>query len=124
MRDIRVAAAQFEHRNGDKAYTLGRTRELPRRAAEQGAEIASFHECSISAYTFLQHLDRDQLAAIAEPVPDGPSTRALVGIAREFGVVVMAGLVEGGSGGKLYNCLMGAGPHGVPAPPPQLHNLL
>ena len=30
MRDIRIAAAQFEHRDGDKAYNLGRIRELTR----------------------------------------------------------------------------------------------
>ena len=73
MRDIRVAAAQFEHRNNDKAYNLARIEELTRRAVEQGAEIVSFHECSISGYTFLQHLSRDELAELAEPVPDGPS---------------------------------------------------
>ena len=73
MRDIRVGAAQFEHRNGDKAYNLSRIRDLTRRAVEEGAEIVSFHECSISGYTFLQHLGRDELANLAEPVPDGPS---------------------------------------------------
>lgn len=26
MRDIRIAAAQFEHRNNDKAHNLGRIR--------------------------------------------------------------------------------------------------
>ena len=77
MRDIRVAAAQFEHRNNDKAYNLSRIDALTRRAVEQGAEIVSFHECSISGYTFLQHLDRAELAAVAEPVPGGPSVRAL-----------------------------------------------
>ena len=63
MRDIRVATAQFEHRNNDKAYNLSRIDELTRRAVEKGAEIVSFHECSISGYTFLQHLSRAELAA-------------------------------------------------------------
>ncbi|MCA9018438.1 MAG: nitrilase, partial [Planctomycetaceae bacterium] len=44
MRDIRIAAVQFEHRNGDKAYNLQRIRELAHQAVEQGAEIVSFHE--------------------------------------------------------------------------------
>ena len=77
MRDIRVAAAQFEHRNGDKAYNLSRIEELTRRAVEQGAEIVSFHECSISGYTFLQHLSRDELANLAEPVPTVLRSRRL-----------------------------------------------
>ena len=63
MRDIRVATAQFEHRNNDKVYNLSRVRDLTRRAVEQGAEIVSFHECCLCGYTFLQHLDRDELAA-------------------------------------------------------------
>src|SRR3954463_2240912 len=91
MRDIRVAAAQFEHRNNDKAYNVSRVRELTRRAVEQGAEIVSFHECCLSGYTFLQHLDGAQIAEVAERVPDGPSVRALIDVAREFRTVVMAG---------------------------------
>src|SRR5262245_24672439 len=94
MRDIRIAAAQFEHHDGDKWYNLSRVRELTRRAAEQGAEAVSFHECCLSGYTYLQHLDRDQFASVAERVPEGPTTRALIDIAREFRVIVMAGLVE------------------------------
>jgi hypothetical protein len=28
MRDIRIASAQFEHRDGDKAYNLSRIRDM------------------------------------------------------------------------------------------------
>ena len=94
MRDIRIAAAQFEHRNGDKGYNLSRIRELTRQAVDRGAEIVSFHECSISAYSFVQPFTKPQLAELAEPVPDGPSTRRLIEIAREFRVPVLAGLFE------------------------------
>ncbi len=94
MRDIRIAAAQFEHRNGDKAYNLSRIRELTREAVEQGAEVVSFHECSISAYSFVQTFSKEQLLELAEDVPDGPSTRELIDIAREFEVPVLAGLFE------------------------------
>ena len=45
MRDIRIAAAQFEHRNNDKAYNLSRIDALTHHAVNQGAEIVSFHEC-------------------------------------------------------------------------------
>ena len=79
---------------------------------EQGAEIVSFHECSITGYTFLQRLDREQLAAVAEPVPDGPSVRDLIAIAREFRVVVMAGLIESDAAGKFSKCYVTVGPDG------------
>ncbi len=123
MRDIRVASAQFEHRNDDKAYNLSRVRALTRRAVDQGAEIACFHECCLSGYTFLQHLDRDRLAAVAEPVPDGPSTRGLIAIAREFGAVVMAGLVER-DGPRLHNGYVVAGPDGFITKFRKLHTFI
>jgi predicted amidohydrolase len=124
MRDIRVAAAQFEHRNDDKAYNLSRVRALTRRAAEQGAEIVSFHECCLSGYTFLQHLGRAELAGVAERIPDGPSVRALIDIAREFGVVVMAGLVEGDAAGRFYNGYVAAGPDGYLGGHRKLHTFI
>lgn len=123
MRDIRVATAQFEHRDGDKDYNLARVRALTRSAVEQGAEIVSFHECSISGYTFLQHLDRTSFARVAEPVPDGPSVRALTDVAREFGVVVMAGLVEHDAG-KFHNCYVTVGPDGYITKFRKLHTFI
>jgi len=112
MRDIRIGAAQFEHRDNDKAYNLSRIRDLTRRAVERGAEIVSFHECSISGYTFLHSLDASQTAAAAEAVPDGPSTAALIDIAGEFSVVVMAGLVEAIGEGRFHNTYITVGPDG------------
>ena len=94
MRDIRIAAAQFEHRNGDKDYNLSRIHELTRQAAGRGAEIVSFHECSISAYSFVQPFSKEQLLDLAEPVPDGPSVQRLMQISREFSVPLLAGLFE------------------------------
>jgi len=124
VRDIRVAAAQFEHRNHDKAYNLARIEGLTRRAAEQGAEIVSFHECSISGYTFLQHLSRAELARVAEPVPGGHSVGALNAIARAYGVVVMAGLVEVDPEGRFYNCYLTVGPEGFITKYRKLHTFI
>jgi predicted amidohydrolase len=124
MRDIRIAAAQFEHRNGDKAYNLARIKDLTRRAVEQGAEIVSFHECSITGYTFLQHLDHNQFVAVAEPVPGGPSTQALHAIAREHGVVAMAGLIEVDPSGRFHNCYVTAGPDGFITKFHKLHTFI
>ncbi len=123
MRDLVVGAAQFEHRDGDKAYNLSRIRDITRRAARHGAEIVSFHECAITGYTFLQHLAREDLAALAEPVPHGPSVRALVEIAREHGVVVMAGLIEIDDD-RLHNTYVVATPDGVRARHRKLHTFI
>jgi len=102
MRDIRIGAAQFENRNGHKEYNLSRMRELTRQAVEQGAEIVSFHECCIPSYTFMRHLNWEELMTHAEPMPDGPSLQKLSDISREFGVPVLAGLLEV-EADRLYN---------------------
>ena len=112
MQDVRVATAQFENRDNDKAFNLSRIRELTRRAVEGGAQIVSFHEGCIPGYSWVQGLSRDELLEVAEPVPDGPSIAELVKIAKEFSVVVMAGLVEKDQEHKLYNCYVTVTPEG------------
>lgn len=111
MRDIRIAAAQFEYRDGDKLYNLSRIRDLTRQAVERGAEVVSFHECCISGYSFVQPFTREALAELAELVPDGPSTQELIRIAAEYRVPVLAGLFER-DGDRLHNtyvCVTGDG---------------
>jgi predicted amidohydrolase len=111
MRDIRLAAAQFEYRQGDKSYNLERVRTLTHQAVERGAEVVSFHECSLSGYSFVQPFSRDELFELAEPVPDGDSTQQLIALAREFRVPILAGLFER-AGDRLHNtyvCVTGEG---------------
>jgi len=111
MKDIRIAAVQFEHRNGDKDYNLSRIGDLTAAATAAGAEIVCFHEMCVPAYTFLRRLNRDELIRLAESVPDGPSTSALIGIARRHGVPLLAGLLEN-DGGRLYNTCVCVTPDG------------
>jgi predicted amidohydrolase len=111
MRDIKIAAAQFENRNGDKAYNLACIHKLTEKAVAQGAEIVSFHEVCVPAYTFMRKLDREQLLSHAEAVPDGPSTQELISIAAEFKVAILAGLLEEAEN-RLHNtyiCVTGEG---------------
>jgi predicted amidohydrolase len=102
MENLKVATAQFENRNGDKEYNLGRIEALTARAAAMGAQVVAFHECSITGYSYIRHLSREELWEVAEPVPDGPSIRRLTEIARASGVAVLAGLFEQGADGKIY----------------------
>ena len=123
MRELKIGAAQFEARDADKEYNLGRIAELTGQAARRGAELVSFHECAIPGYTFLENLSRDQIEALAEPVPGGPSTARLVEIAREHGVAVAAGLVEQ-EAGKLYNCYTVVSPEGYVAKHRKIHTFI
>ena len=120
MREIRVAAAQFEVRDGDKAYNLSAIEALAARAAAQGAELVCFSECSIPGYTWLETLSRGDLESLAEPVPDGASIDQLTAIARTLGVAIGAGLVER-DGDRLYNCYAVVEPGGFVAKHRKLH---
>ncbi len=77
MRDTRVAAVQFEHAAADKKANLAKIRGFVEAAADQKVEIVVFPECCIPGYWFLRGLSRTELEALAEPVPDGPSSRSL-----------------------------------------------
>lgn len=112
MRNVRVAAVQFEHAAGDKEANWAKVRRFTATAAQQGAEIVVFPECCLTGYWFLKDLPRDELAALAEPVPAGPSSQALVRLAAEHSLTVGAGLVELAADGSLYNTYVVAMPDG------------
>lgn len=120
MKDIKIGAAQFEAKDADKAYNLNRIDALTKQAVNQGAEIVSFHECCISGYTFLQTLSQQKIVDIAEPVPDGPSTRRLIEISKTYNVPVLAGLVEIDQD-KCYNTYICVSPDGFVAKHRKLH---
>ena len=110
--DLKIATAQFEARSGDKQFNLAAIDELAARAAQRGAAVVTFHECSISGYSFARRLSREQLWDLAEPIPAGASMPALIEIARRHGISILAGLFERGADGELYKahvCVDGAG---------------
>ncbi|WP_313790978.1 nitrilase-related carbon-nitrogen hydrolase [Flagellimonas algicola] len=74
MNDLNLAVAQFQPKDGDKAYNLSRIRKLTEKAKSQGAGIISFHEMCVTAYTFTKDLSREEMFELAEEVPNGTST--------------------------------------------------
>ena len=112
MRDIRVAAVQFQHAPGDKTYNLGRVRHYVEEAARSGAEIICFPEMCLTGYWHVRKLSRAEVEALAEPVPDGPSTQSLLDLARAHEMTIGAGLIERAADGQLYNGFVVAMPDG------------
>jgi predicted amidohydrolase len=112
MRDIRVAATQFQHHPGDKEYNLGRVRHFVDEAAKSKVEIIVFPEMCLTGYWHVRKLARDQVAALAEPVPDGPSTQEMLRLSKKHGMTICAGLIERGDDGKFYNASVVAMPDG------------
>jgi predicted amidohydrolase len=121
MRDVRVATVQFQHAPGDREYNLGRIRHFVTGAAAAGAEIVAFPEACISGYWHLRNLSREELDALAEPVPDGPSSRVLIDLSREHGMTIGAGLIERAEDGRLFNSYLVAMPDGRWAVHRKLH---
>jgi predicted amidohydrolase len=112
MRDIRVSAVQFEHSPGDKQANLNKVRRFAERAAAERVEIIAFPECCITGYWFLRKLSCQELRALAEPVPQGPSSVALLALASGLGMTIGAGLIEVDPHGKLHNTYVVAMPNG------------
>jgi predicted amidohydrolase len=105
-----VAAVQMDIKLGAKAENLERHRDFARRAAERGARLVVFPECSLTGYCFTS---RDEARKYAEPLP-GPSTEALAATCGELGIHIVYGLVEE-AGDRLYNATALVGPGGFVA---------
>ncbi len=58
---MNLAVAQFQPKDGDKAYNLSVIRKLTEKAKSKGADLISFHEMSITAYTFTKDLSLSPL---------------------------------------------------------------
>jgi predicted amidohydrolase len=112
LRDIRVAAVQFEHAPGNKEANLSKIQAFTASAAKDRVEILTFPECCITGYWHLRHLSRSQLEALAEIVPTGPSSQELLDLSRRYGLTLGAGLLEKTAEGCLYNSYMVAMPNG------------
>ncbi len=120
MRKLKIAVAQFEPKDGDKDYNLSVIEELTFKAKELGAEVISFHEMSITAYTFYKNLDRVELEDLAENVPDGNSTNKLISISKKYDIPILAGLAEIDKG-EIYNTYICVDKTGVIAKYRKIH---
>ncbi|GAA4326325.1 nitrilase family protein [Mucilaginibacter gynuensis] len=112
MEPLNIATVQFENASGDKVYNLSIIEHIVSLAACAGAKVVSFHECSITGYTFARKLSRQSLLELSEFIPDGPSVTALIAIAARYNVVILAGLFEKEVNDNLYKtyvCVNGDG---------------
>jgi predicted amidohydrolase len=111
-RTLRVASVQMEIRAGDKKANFSTMEAFVIQAAAQGVRLVVFPECCITGYWFIRHLSLEALARLAEPFPDGPSTRRLTALARQHQISIGAGLIEAGEAGEFFNSYVVAFPDG------------
>lgn len=121
MNDLKVSTAQFEHHSGDKEYNLSVIEELSKQAAKEGSIVISFHECSITGYTFARHLSLSEMLDLAEEIPDGDSIVRLTEIANQHKIVILAGLFEKDKEDNIYNAYVCVDKNGLVAKYRKLH---
>lgn len=121
MQPLKAAAVQFNHAPGDKTYNLGRITHFVEEAAGQGVDLVVFPEMCITGYWHVRKLIRSEVEALAEPVPDGPSTQALLALAAQYEMTVGAGLIERAKDGTLTNTYVVAMENGEIASHRKLH---
>jgi len=109
---LRAAVVQFQHSPGDKQQNLQTVAAFVEEAAAQGVQLIVFPECCLSGYWHLRNLSRDELEALAEPIPAGACTRELLRLAAAFNITIGAGLVEQAACGSLFNSYVVASPDG------------
>ncbi|MFT4219780.1 MAG: carbon-nitrogen hydrolase family protein [Microbacterium sp.] len=106
---VAVAVAQFAP-GADTDANLRELRRLAQRAVDRGALLVVFPE--YSSY-FVDPMD-DTLAVNAQDL-DGPFVAALVELARDHGIHVVAGLLERGDGRRVRNTVVAVDGTGVVA---------
>ena len=121
MEKIKISAAQFENRSGDKVFNLSRIDFLAAKAAAEGSMAIAFHECSVTGYTFAKGLSREEMEELAEFVPDGPSVKQLIDISSKHGIAVLAGLFEKDHANNLYKTYVCVDKNGLVAKFRKLH---
>ena len=121
MKDIRAASVQFNHTPGDKAHNMNRIRDFVSEAHAAGVNLLVFPEMCITGYWHVRNLSRQEIDALAEPVPSGPSSEELLSLASDHSMTIGAGLVERADDGTLYNTYVVAMPDGNTARHRKLH---
>ena len=124
MNNLRAGSVQFQHVPGDKEANLATVRSFVTKAVTEQVDLLVFPEMCITGYWHVRNLSREEIDALAEPVPEGPSTDILLSLASEYGISIGAGLIERGKDGKLYNTYVVAMPDGRTVSHRKLHTFI
>lgn len=109
---IKAASVQFNHKANNKVYNLAAMSSLAGQAARENVQLLAFPEMCITGYWHVIGMERAGIEALAELVPSGPSTQALLALACEHNMVIGAGLIEKAEG-TFFNSYVVAEPNGA-----------
>lgn len=100
---IRASSVQFQSVAYDIATNLETVARFVQKAAKQQTQVIAFPECCLTGYWCLRNLPTETLTALAERVPDGKCTQALLELSRRHEIIIGAGLIEVDEHGTLFN---------------------
>jgi predicted amidohydrolase len=109
---IKAATVQFNHKPSDKEANLSTITAFCEQATSEKVQILTFPEMCITGYWHVRNLDRSQIEALSESVPEGPSAQALLKLSQRHQLIVGAGLIERAEDDQLYNTYVVAQPDG------------
>jgi len=107
MKDLKVCAVCMRSERGKIRENLEKTSFYVSKAAEAGAGVVCFPELSITGYTLRAP------EYVYEDLGQGAVMDKLDRMAREHGVVILAGFVERSPKGKPFISQVAAGPRGL-----------
>ncbi len=105
---VRIACIQMEPIVGEKDRNVRRSIEMIEEAVGKGATLIVLPELCNSGYVFDT---REEAFELSEEVPAGPTCQAWAGVAKKYGLHIVAGVDER-DGDALYNSSVVIGPHG------------
>ncbi len=102
---MRVGFYQNRPEFGDVAGNLDR---IAAKLDAAEADLIVLPELCASGYQFVSH---EEVGRLSEPIPDGPTTKRLLDLAKRKRMVIVAGLPER-SGASYFNSAVVVGPQG------------
>lgn len=102
---MRVGFYQFAPVFGDVSHNLDKVVDTLDRAE---ADLIVLPELFASGYQFVS---QEEMTTLSESVPDGPTTRRLIDLAKQRRMVIVAGIPER-AGAACYNSAVVVGPSG------------
>lgn len=88
MPNLKVATVQFEPVPSDKHQNFHKIQTFVENAAASNVDLLVFPEMCITGYWHCTKMSKESLLAIAEPIPAGPSTQALLSLAAKHNMTI------------------------------------
>jgi len=107
MRDLKIAAVCMHSETGEIHKNLYQTESYVSKASAMGADLICFPELSVTGYIIKNSTNLYSVSQSKELI------ESVSGMARDKGIVIIAGLIEISEGEKPYISQIVAGPDGL-----------